>query len=248
MSQENRSGWMNVWAGMMLAAVLALAGCGNDAEPTTTAAANQAPAQPSVQAKQPAASEPTTDTKTAKHTLLVFGDSLSAAHNIPVDTSWPVLLEQQMQADGLDWRVVNASVSGETSRGGLEKIDAALAQFKPDMVFLELGANDGLRGQSIEQTQANLSGISQKIKASGARLVLVGIKMPPNYGIEYTQAFDQMYADLNRQYGDVFVPFFLAPIIERPELFQPDQLHPTEAAQPILAQSVYQVLQGDELK
>lgn len=237
--------------GVCLLLLAVLLGCADDSAPQASTANDakvvSSEAKPMVTVQPEIKAESKASKQEAKHTLLVFGDSLSAAHNIPVDTSWPVLLQQHMQADGLDWRVVNASVSGETSRGGLEKIDATLAQFKPDMVFLELGANDGLRGQPIEQTQANLLAISEKIKASGARLVLVGIKMPPNYGAQYTQAFDQMYLDLASTHGDVFIPFFLAPIIEQPSLFQPDQLHPTEAAQPVLAQFIYQALQSDGL-
>ncbi|XZG69768.1 arylesterase [Chitinibacteraceae bacterium HSL-7] len=168
----------------------------------------------------------------APTTVLVWGDSLSAGYGIRADQAWPALLGKKL---GPGYRIVNASVSGETTAGGRTRFPAALKSHHPGLVILALGANDGLRGLPVAEMQKNLAGMIEAAQKAGARVHLVGMQMPPNYGDAYTQAFAGVYPALAKQYKLTLTPFLLAPVIERPELFQPDQLHPTAAGQPLLA-------------
>jgi acyl-CoA thioesterase-1 len=175
--------------------------------------------------------------------LLVFGDSLSAGYGLPAKASWPRLLEAELVRRQSGWRVVNASVSGETTAGGLTRLPAALKKHQPQRVVLELGANDGLRGLPPAEMEKNLATMIKLIRDSGAEVHLVGMALPPNYGADYTKKFAAVYETLARKHRIGFTPFLLAPIIARPELFQSDGLHPTREAQPLLMQLMLNDLQ-----
>ena len=172
--------------------------------------------------------------------VLVFGDSLSAAYNLAPEQGWVHLLDQQLKAEG--WRVANASISGETTAGGAARIEAVLAEQQPDVVVVELGANDGLRGLPIDLAKQNLARILTAAKTRKAKLLLVGMELPPNYGPDYTAQFRQMYVDLARDHAATLLPFLLAPISNDRSNFLEDNLHPTAAAQPALRDHVLKAL------
>lgn len=174
--------------------------------------------------------------------ILVYGDSLSAAYGIAQARGWVALLEERLRREKLDYSVVNASISGETTSGGLSRMSGSLTQHRPAIVVLELGANDGLRGLPVAETKRNLAQMIQLAQKAGARVLLVGLRMPPNYGPDYTREFDAAFAELARRYRLRRVPFLLEGMADRPELFQADRLHPTEAAQPILLENVWKEL------
>lgn len=175
-------------------------------------------------------------------TLLVLGDSLSAGYGLAPGQGWVDLLAQRLAREDRGWQVVNASISGETTAGGAARLDAALARHRPQLVLLELGANDGLRGLPVEIARANLDGIIARSRAAGAEVLLIGMRMPPNYGPEYTAAFAAMYADLARAHGTPLVPLLLEPIATNRAMFQDDNVHPTAEAQPLLLDHVWPVL------
>jgi acyl-CoA thioesterase I len=170
--------------------------------------------------------------------ILVFGDSLSAGYGIAAQAAWPALLDKDLAKQGKAWRVVNASVSGETTAGGLTRFPQALKTHQPKMVLLQLGANDGLRGLPLAEMEKNLGSMIKQAKASGAKVHLIGMQMPPNYGASYTQGFAAIYPRLAKQYSISLTPFLLAPVIKNAELFQADQLHPKAEAQPLLMKMV----------
>ncbi len=174
--------------------------------------------------------------------ILVFGDSLSAGYGIPIEKSWPSLLDRQLQQLKPPYRIANASISGETSAGGLARLPAALKRFKPSILVLALGANDGLRGLPPTQLQDNLLAMVRQAKASGARVLLVGIRLPPNYGPDYTQAFDAAFTVTAKREKVALLPFLLEPIALNPDAFQADRLHPVAAVQPQLSNHVYAAL------
>ena len=178
----------------------------------------------------------------AEKSILVFGDSLSAAYGMAQARGWVALLAERLKRERPDYSVVNASISGETSAGGASRIAKTLAQHKPAVVILELGANDGLRGLPLAQMRQSLAGMIEQSQKAGARVLLVGMKMPPNYGPDYTHAFEAIYPDLARRYKTALVPFLLEDFSDRPELFQPDRIHPTEAAQPLMLERVWTAL------
>ena len=171
--------------------------------------------------------------------ILVLGDSLSAEYGLSRGTGWVKLLEKQLQKDSSSWSVFNASISGETSSGGLTRLPKLLEDKKPRIVLLELGANDALRGLSIEQTQNNLRKIIQLSKQSGAKVLLFGIQIPPNYGKEYTQQFKELYRKLAEQEQIQLLPFFFKGIATNQEMYQADNIHPNENAQSILFKNVW---------
>jgi len=179
----------------------------------------------------------------AARTALVFGDSLSAAYGLAPSQGWVQLLAARARADGLDWRVVNASVSGETAAGGLRRLPEDLKRHKPDLVVIALGANDALRGQPVERIGANLEQMLRLVRDAHAQPVLVGIMIPPNYGIEYATRFRGLYPALAAKLRVPLVPFLLAGFADKPEFFQADQLHPTAAAQPRILDNVWRVLE-----
>jgi acyl-CoA thioesterase-1 len=175
--------------------------------------------------------------------IMVFGDSLSAGYGLPQGKGWVDLLRQRLERDGYPHRVVNASISGDTTLGGASRLAEALAQHQPAVIVLELGANDGLRGQSIADLRDNLRRMVRDSQARGAKVVLVGMRIPPNYGPDYTKKFQDAFADVSRQAHVPLVPFLLEGIADKRELFQADGLHPTVEAQAILLNNIWQRLQ-----
>lgn len=178
----------------------------------------------------------------AADTILVFGDSLSAAYGLSQDAGWTTLLQARLKQKRLDYSVANASISGETSSGGAARIDKALTQYRPAVVIVALGANDGLRGLPVEQMRANLARIVKASKQAGSRVLLVGMRMPPNYGDAYTQNFFDTYGFLAKEYRVALVPFLLEGIAERREMFLNDNIHPTAAAQPVVLDNIWNKL------
>lgn len=183
-----------------------------------------------------------TATQAATNTILVLGDSLSAAYGLPVQAGWVALLEERLRAQKFNYRVVNASMSGETSAGGASRVGPLLEQHKPVVLILALGGNDGLRGLPVEQLRQNLERIIRAAKARKAQVVLVGMRMPPNFGTAYTRAFAAVYEDLARRHRTAHVPFLLEGFADRPEYFLPDGIHPTAAAQSLMLEQVWKAL------
>lgn len=175
----------------------------------------------------------------ANTTILVMGDSLSAEYGLSRGSGWVKLLEDQLQKQSSQWTVFNASISGETTSGGLTRLPALLEQKKPGIVLLELGANDALRGLSVDQTEINLRKMIQSSKKSGAKVLLFGMQIPPNYGQDYTNQFRAIYSKLAKQEGVELLPFFMQGIASQKELFQSDNIHPNEKAQAILFRNVW---------
>ncbi|WP_226953422.1 arylesterase [Mesopusillimonas faecipullorum] len=174
--------------------------------------------------------------------ILVLGDSLSAEYGIRRDSGWVGLVQQRLSQSNLPYTMRNASVSGDTTSAGLSRLPAALQRHQPSIVILALGSNDALRGLPLEMTQANLEKMMALSREAGAVPVLVGMRMPPNYGRSYAEAFASMYDTLAQNQQAPLIPFLLEGVATRPELFQPDQMHPTEEAQPIIADNVWTVL------
>lgn len=180
---------------------------------------------------------------TNEPTLLVYGDSLSAAYGLRADQGWVALLQKRLAAQGYGYRVVNASVSGETTSGGRNRLARALEQHRPELVILELGANDGLRGLPVAAARGNLSAMIRDITAGKARTLLVGIQVPPNYGPLYTRSFNAMYGELAREHKLPLVPFLLDKVALETRFMQSDGLHPNEQGQPLLLETVWPHLQ-----
>ena len=178
----------------------------------------------------------------AARTMLVFGDSLSAAYGLTTDQGWVSLLGTRTAREGLDWRIVNASVSGETTDGGLRRLPGDLKRHQPSVVVIALGANDALRGQPIAGIRDNLEKMIRLARQARAEPVLVGLMIPPNYGIEYAAQFRDLYPALAAKHRAPLVPFMLEGIAEKPDLFLPDQLHPSAAAQPIILDTIWKTL------
>jgi acyl-CoA thioesterase-1 len=175
-------------------------------------------------------------------TILVFGDSLSAAFGIRPEQGWVALLAQRLQSQGYGYRIVNASVSGETSGGGLERLPRALQLHRPETVILELGANDGLRGLPVTETRANLERMVQLSQAAGARVLLVGIRIPPNYGPRYTESFARIFPEVAQQFHLPLVPFLLEHVALDPARMQPDGMHPNAQGEPPILDTVWNYL------
>jgi acyl-CoA thioesterase I len=179
----------------------------------------------------------------APPTVLVFGDSLSAAYGLDAGQGWVALTEQRIAQARPGWRVVNASISGETSAGGAARVVNEVARVRPTVVVIALGANDGLRGLPLRQTRSNLARMIGAAQGVGAKVLLVGMRMPPNYGAEYTQAFERTYRDLAALFDTAFLPFLLEPIARDRTAFQADNLHPVAEAQPLLRDHVWRALE-----
>ena len=175
-------------------------------------------------------------------TVLVMGDSLSAGYGMAASQGWVALTSARMRASHPGWRVVNASISGETSAGGASRIAGELARVRPAVVVVALGANDGLRGLPLAQSRANLTRMVRAAKAAGARVLLVGMRMPPNLGRAYTEGFEANYREVAAAEQVALLPFLLAPIARDPDAFQADDLHPTAAVQPKLRDHVWTAL------
>ena len=171
-----------------------------------------------------------------------MGDSLSAEYGLQRGSGWVRILEQHLQKQGSPWVVFNASISGETSSGGLVRFQSLLEQKKPGIVVIELGANDALRGLSIDESEKNLRKMVLESKKSGARVLLLGMQIPPNYGQEYTKKFKDLYPKLASQEGVELVPFFMARVASKASLFQNDNIHPNEKAQEMLFKNVWDAM------
>lgn len=175
-------------------------------------------------------------------TILVFGDSLSAGYGLDPGQGWVALLAQRLHERKLPYTVVNASISGDTSAGGLARLDATLNRTHPALLVLELGANDGLRGLSLKALRRNLETIITRAQARHIHVVLIGMRLPPNYGGPYADAFHRIYLQIAAQRHVPLVPFLMAGVALDRNLMQPDQLHPNAAAQPMLLDNVWRVL------
>ena len=176
-------------------------------------------------------------------TLLVVGDSISAAFGLDSRQGWVALLEKRLQDEGFDHQVINASISGDTSAGGLARLPALLAEHQPQVVIIELGGNDGLRGQPPMQLQQNLALMVEKSQQAGAKVLLLGMKLPPNYGVRYTTAFAQVFSDVAQAKQVALVPFFLEGVGGVPGMMQADGIHPNVTAQPLLLENAWPALQ-----
>jgi len=181
----------------------------------------------------------TTSAYSASKTILVVGDSLSAEYGLARGTGWVPLLEKRLQQEKIEARVVNASISGDTTSGGKSRLPPLLEKHRPDVVIIELGANDALRGLQIAAAEANLRDMIAAARKQRSRVLLVGMRIPPNYGAEYTGKFFAMYSRLAKETKSALVPFLLEGVAERPELFQADRIHPTAQAQPIMLDAVW---------
>ena len=186
--------------------------------------------------------KPSTAKPEAGRVVLVLGDSLSAAYGLKPAQGWVALTAERMKQSHPGWRVVNASISGETTASGRSRILAELKRHKPTVVVIELGANDGLRGLPLEQTRANLDAMIVAAQATKAKVLLIGIRMPPNYGPEYTRGFERNYVELAKTRNVALLPFLLAPIVNSRSAFQADNLHPVASAQPKLRDHVWPAL------
>jgi acyl-CoA thioesterase-1 len=172
-------------------------------------------------------------------TIVIVGDSLSAAYGMELSESWPSLLQQRLDQDGHAYRVFNSSIAGETTQGGLTRLPRLLEQYQPEIVIVELGGNDGLRGLPIEVTRDNLSSMIEQSLAAGAQVLLAEMRIPPNYGRTYTEKFNGTYAELASRHGIVLLPFLLQDIALEPGLMQADGIHPTAAAQTVILDHVW---------
>ena len=175
-------------------------------------------------------------------TLLVFGDSLSAGYGLPQEQSWPTLLEKRLRDEKFNVRVANASISGETTSGGASRIEAALKTHRPDIVILELGANDGLRGQSVDAMKRNLEAMVDASRRAKAEVLIVGMRLPPNYGTAYVEKFQRTFADVARAKKAAIVPFLFEGFAEEVRYFQSDRVHPTAEAQALMLETVWKGL------
>ena len=176
-------------------------------------------------------------------TILVYGDSISAGHGLPDErASWVRLLEERIVEQGLSYQVINESVSGETTTGGLARFQSAFERHQPDVLVLELGGNDALRGFSIDAMRENLLAMAQQAQAHGAAVVIAGMKVPPNYGPRYSKAFEDVFAQVAESTGSHLIPFLLEGIATDPNLMQSDGIHPRAEAQPLIMEIVWEVL------
>jgi acyl-CoA thioesterase-1 len=175
----------------------------------------------------------------APKTVLVVGDSLSAEYGLTRGAGWVALLEQKLKASKIDANIVNASISGETTSGGRARLPALLNQHKPQLVVIELGANDGLRGLPVPAAESNLRQMITMSQQKGAKVMLVGMRMPPNYGRAYTERFFGMFNTLSKEYKAPLVPFMLEGVADKPALFQADRLHPNAQAHPIILNNIW---------
>jgi len=175
-------------------------------------------------------------------TVLVVGDSISAAFGLDSRQGWVALLEKRLAEQGYEQQVVNASISGDTSAGGAARLPGLIVEHQPSLVILELGGNDGLRGQPPAQLQQNLAGMVQQAQKAGAKVLILGIRLPPNYGIRYTTAFAEVFPKVAEEYGAALVPFVLEGAAGVPSMMQSDGLHPTAEAQSRILENVWPTL------
>jgi acyl-CoA thioesterase-1 len=228
----HKRSWSNI--GVVGAALLALAACGGEADE-----AARAPEGAAAEAELPAI-----PVMGPERRVLAFGDSLFAGYGLDPAQSYPAQLEAALRAKGVNAKIANAGVSGDTTAAGLQRLAFTLdaQEDKPDLFILELGGNDLLRGLSPDQTRANIGAMLEELKARGIPVLLMGMRAPPNYGPEYQAQFDALYADLAKQHGAALIPFWLEDIYREPELFQADNIHPTaEGIERLVASTLGQV-------
>jgi acyl-CoA thioesterase-1 len=182
-----------------------------------------------------------------KPLILIYGDSLSAEYGLKRGAGWVALLQDRLAREGFPHRIMNASISGETTAGGLSRFDAALKKHQPSLVLLQLGANDGLRGLAIGQTRRNLAEMIDRARAQGAAVLLIGIRIPPNYGPDYSRQFDSLFGQLAGEKQVSLVPFLLEGLADNPLMFQADTIHPNEKAQPTMLRNVWGALSASGL-
>ncbi len=194
------------------------------------------------QARAQAKTTATASAPSTAPTILVYGDSLSAEYGIARGSGWAALLERRLVAEKFPHRVINSSISGETTSGGASRIAGELATHKPAIVILELGGNDALRGLAPAMTRQNFKTMIEASTKAGAKVVLAGMQMPPNYGRAFTEQFKVMYSELAREYKAALVPHFLEGVGEKRELFQSDGIHPLASAHPLILDNVWPVL------
>lgn len=175
--------------------------------------------------------------------IVIVGDSLSAAYGMEISESWPSLLQQRLHENGHAYRVFNSSITGDTTQGGLTRLPRLLERHRPAVVILEMGGNDGLRGLPVEVTRSNLASMIEQSRAAGAKVILAEMRIPPNYGQSYTEKFNDTYQELTAEYDIVLLPFLLQDIALEPGLMQDDGIHPTVAAQPLILDQVWVVLE-----
>jgi acyl-CoA thioesterase-1 len=175
-------------------------------------------------------------------TILVYGDSLSAGYGVPRNTDWAHLLQLRLREKKTDYTVVNASISGETTLGGANRIDDALRNHRPAITIVALGANDGLRGSDLKAMRSNLERIIDAARRAKSQVILVGMQIPPNYGQQYTEKFRDTYRDVARAKRVALVPFLLEGFADKRDLFQADNLHPAEQAQPLMLETIWKTL------
>ena len=175
-------------------------------------------------------------------TIVILGDSLSAAYGMEVSQSWPSLLQQRLDEDGHAYRVFNSSIAGDTTQGGLARLPRLLEKQLPSIVLIELGGNDGLRGLPIDVTRSNLASMIEQSRSIGAKVILAEIRIPPNYGRTYTQKFNALFHELAGQDGVTLLPFLLQDIALEPGMMMADGIHPTVAAQPVILDEVWKIL------
>ena len=178
-----------------------------------------------------------------KPVLLVMGDSLSAGYGLDTGSGWVALLQKRLDDRHMDWKVVNASISGETTAGGVSRLPSLLGRDQPKVVVVELGGNDALRGLSLAATESNLRSIVSACQLSGARVLLVGMRIPPNYGPAYTKGFEAIFPRVAQLQQTPLVPFLLAGVVGHPDWFQSDDIHPTARAQPVMLDTVWPKLE-----
>lgn len=178
----------------------------------------------------------------AGQTILVFGDSLSASYGVAQNLGWVQLMQQRLAQQEYDAHIVNTSISGETTSGGLARFKQTLLRHKPNIVLIELGANDGFRGLTVKSMRQNLNTMIEQAKAANAKVVLLGMRIPPNYGLPYSREFSNLYSELAKKHQSSLVPFLLTNVAGKAELNQDDGIHPTANAQPILLENVWPVL------
>lgn len=179
---------------------------------------------------------------THANTVLILGDSLSAGYRMNIDQAWPTLLAEKWQQEGRQIEVINASVSGDTTQGGLQRLPPLLERHKPSLVVLELGGNDGLRGLPPPLIERNLKALIALADDSGAQVVLTNIRLPPNYGRRYLQQFEPIFGNLAEAYQLPLLPFFVSPLIGENGMMMDDGIHPTASAQPLIARQVHEFL------
>ena len=195
-----------------------------------------------VQARETSGATSIRQAAAEQRTVLVLGDSLSAGYGLEATQGWVPLIAQRVSQDRPGWHVVNASISGETTAGGAARVVSEVVRVRPGVVVIELGANDGLRGLPLRQTRHNLAYMIGAARGVHAKVLLVGMRLPPNYGPDYTQGFEAVYRDLAGQFHTAFVPFLLEPIMRDRTAFQADDMHPVARVQPLLRDHVWKTL------